>query len=190
MKTIPFFGLFVLVALISFSTATAQNINTKASSVIWTAYKVTGSHTGSIGIKEGKINMQGGVLQGGSFIIDMGKINCTDLQGEWKDKLEGHLKSEDFFNVNSFPEASFEITKVSPKGTPGDYKVTGNMTIKGITKEVKFYAKAMEQRATAKIVLDRTDFDVRYGSGSFFDSLGDKTIYDDFELEVTLSINN
>ena len=160
------------------------------SEVTWKASKVTGKHNGSVTQKDGGLQFTDGVLSGGSFTVDMTTLGSDDLEGEWKGKLDGHLKSEDFFGVEKFPTATFNITKVAAKGTPGDYKVAGDITIKETTKEIKFYAHVEDEGdmkvATADITLDRTDYDVRYGSGSFFDGLGDKTIYDDFELSVKL----
>jgi polyisoprenoid-binding protein YceI len=112
-----------------------------------------------------------------------------DLGGESKGKLEGHLKSDDFFGTEKFSTSNFTITKVIPQGT-AKYKVVGNITIKGITQEIQFPAelKAVDGKlvGTANIVIDRTKFNIKYGSGSFFDDLGDKTIYDDFELTVNI----
>ena len=166
-------------------------VNTTDSYVEWKGYKVTGEHAGVVNLKSGELMFDdNGNLTGGSFIMDMTTIKVTDLQGEYAGKLEGHLKSADFFGVEKHPTAKLVITNVSPKGTPGDYKITGNLTIKESTKEVRFYAHLDEVgskiNATADLKIDRTDFDVRYGSGSFFDGLGDKTIYDDFDLTVRL----
>lgn len=131
-----------------------------------------------------------GKLSGGSFTIDMTTITCLDLEGGMKGKLEGHLKSDDFFGVENFPTAKFEMTQVISRGKPGDYKITGDLTIKETTKEIKFNATVEEgsDKLVAKtaIEIDRSEFKVRYGSGSFFDGLGDKTIYDEFELEIEL----
>lgn len=166
-------------------------VSTDDSQVVWKAYKVTGEHTGNVNLKTGDLTFDdAGNLTGGSFVIDMSSISVTDLEGEWAQKLERHLKSGDFFGVEKFPTAKLEITKVIPKGTPGDFKITGNLTIKEITKEIRFYTNVKEDKgmvnATAEIKIDRSDFDVRYGSGSFFDNLGDKTIYDEFDLNVSL----
>ena len=112
------------------------------------------------------------------------------MSGGGAKKLEGHLKSDDFFGVANHPTASFVITKVAPRGTEGSYKVTGDITIKGTTKEIRFNTQLTEEMghtvAVADLELDRTDFGLRYGSGSFFDNLGDKTIYDEFELSIRL----
>ncbi|MEL7145417.1 MAG: YceI family protein, partial [Bacteroidota bacterium] len=110
-----------------------------------------------------------------------------DLEGKSKGNLESHLKSDDFFGVNNYPTAKIVITKVVPQG-PGKYKVTGDLTIKGTTKEIKFIANQSGNTATADLVIDRSEYDIRYGSGSFFENLGDKTIYDDFELSVSLAL--
>lgn len=186
------FALTLTVGLFSFTTPETPlaKVDTSKSVIVWKGHKVTGSHEGTLQLKDGAFDYENGVLTGGSFTIDMTSINCTDLEGDSKGSLEGHLKSGDFFGVEKFPTATFKITKVSPKGTPGDYKVIGDLTIKGITKEIKFYTNVKDSdaanTATADIKIDRTDFGVRYGSGSFFDSLGDKTIYDEFDLNVTI----
>ena len=167
------------------------SVSVADSNVEWKGYKVTGEHAGTISVKSGDLTFgSNGNLTGGKIVIDMTSIKCTDLEGEWAGKLEGHLKSADFFGVEKYPTAELVITKVAPKGTPGDYKITGNLTIKESTKEVRFYAHLDEEgndiNAKADLKIDRTDFDVRYGSGSFFDNLGDKTIYDEFDLTVNL----
>lgn len=195
MKDITLFGMLPILLLMLTPTFPANkiltyNVDTTESVINWKASKVTGTHEGTIGIKNGTIDLTDGVLSGGSFEIDFNTMKVTDLEGEWKAKLEGHLHSPDFFNTAAFPTAKFITTKVSPKGTPGDYKVTGDLTIKGITKSIKFYVNLSEageqMKATGTLTLDRTDFDIRYGSGSFFDNLGDKTIYDEFDLQIAL----
>lgn len=169
-----------------------MSVDVSSSQVVWKGYKVTGEHTGSVKIKSGDLTMENGTLTGGTFVIDMKSITCTDLEGEWREKLVGHLNSEDFFNTASFPTATLKIARVIPQDTQGNYKVQGNLTIKGITKPVKFFAKVDKKGtstvATASIKVDRSEYDVRYGSGSFFDNLGDKTIYDEFDLNVTLAV--
>mgnify|MGYP001220159469 CR=1 FL=1 len=186
------FGLTALV-ISAFTTPdkpVSASVDTKSSYINWKAYKVTGSHEGRIMIKNGKLNFKDNALVSGSFEIDMNSITCTDLSGGTADKLVGHLKSDDFFNVANHPTAKFETTQVISRGTPGAYKVLGNLTIKGITKPIKFNADLKEEggkvMASAKITVDRADFDVRFGSGSFFENLGDKTIYDEFDLNVNL----
>lgn len=164
-------------------------LDTGASKVEWLAKKVTGQHNGMVNLKEGSFDFEDGKLTGGAFTVDMTSITCLDLSGEYKGKLEGHLKSDDFFGVATYPTATFKITKAVPQG-PGKYKVVGDITIKGTTEDIQFPATLEEKdgkvTGTATLTLDRSKFNVRYGSGSFFDDLGDKTIYDNFDLTVSV----
>jgi hypothetical protein len=165
-------------------------VNTQSSSIIWTGYKVTGKHTGNINIKNAILKIESGLLTGGSFEIDMNSITDTDMEGEYAGKLVGHLKSDDFFGVYTYPTATFVITKAIAQDTKGNYKILGNLTLKGITKEEKFFANLEEAngmiKAAGMIKIDRAKYNIKYGSGSFFDGLGDKTIYDEFDLQVSL----
>ena len=124
-------GFMVLLAAVAFVALSFTNpvndvvtmkTNIAKSEIAWKGYKVTGTHFGVVSVKNGALDFNEGVLVGGSFVIDMPTIIVQDLDGEWKDKLEGHLKSDDFFGVSNFPEATFTITQVAAKGTPGDYK--------------------------------------------------------------------
>jgi len=187
--------LFVLPVLALFAmsfalVSTNYNVDVTSSNIVWNGYKVTGSHTGNVKVKSGKLNIDGGKLTGGSFEIDMTSVTCTDLTGGGADKLVGHLNSDDFFGVATYPTAKFVISRAIATDTKGNYKIIGNLTIKSTTKEIKFNANVVEAddmvKAIGKITIDRSDFDVRYGSGSFFDSLGDKTIYDEFDMNVSL----
>ncbi|MGL1887196.1 MAG: YceI family protein [Reichenbachiella sp.] len=182
-------GLLVFIS-IETKEVTTVPADVKESTVQWTATKVVGGgHTGTITLTDANLDFKGNDLKGGSFTADMTSINTTDLEGEYKDKLEGHLKSEDFFSVEKFSTATFKITKVS-KTSPGIYQLTGDISIKGTTQSVTFPAQVKvdgkQTTTTAKITLDRTLFDIKYGSNSFFDSLGDKAISDEFTLDVTL----
>lgn len=190
-----FMGMMALIATIglAFTTveSTSVNVNTEESYIVWKGYKVTGSHHGKVLIKNGELSLDdAGMLTGGGFEIDMATITCDDLEGEWSQKLVGHLKSDDFFGVEKYPTAKFVITEVVSRGKPGEYKIVGDLTIKETTKEIKFNTVVTEEAgkrvATADITIDRSEYNVRYGSGSFFDNLGDKTIYDEFELSVNL----
>lgn len=189
MKKLFFLPLLAILAMAA-KVATNYTVDTQNSSIIWTGYKVTGKHTGTVKVKSGTLATDNGVITGGSFEIDINSITCTDMEGEYAGKLVGHLKSDDFLGAASYPTAAFVITKAIPQDTKGNYKIIGNLTIKGITKEVKFFANAAEANgminASGKITIDRSEFNMRYGSGSFFDGLGDKTIYDEFDLQVSL----
>jgi polyisoprenoid-binding protein YceI len=190
-----FLGMTAFLALIGLAFTTVENssvnVDTSESYIVWKGYKVTGSHHGKVMIKNGELTFDdAGMLTGGGFEIDMNTISCEDLEGEWSQKLVGHLKSDDFFGVEQYPTAKFVITEVVSRGKPGEYKIIGDLTIKETTKEIKFNTVITEEAArrvaTADITIDRSEYDVRYGSGSFFDNLGDKTIYDEFELSVNL----
>ncbi len=167
-------------------------VDVTASEIAWKAYKVTGNHVGTVALKNGSLEMTDGVLTGGSFEVDMTTLITTDLDGKMKGKLEGHLKSEDFFGTEKFPTSKLLITKVAAKGTPGDYKVYADLTIKETTEPITFYANVKEEMgktvATADLEIDRSKYNVKYGSGSFFSGLGDKTIYDEFELSIKLVV--
>ena len=164
-------------------------VNTTESTIAWTAKKVTGKHNGTITIKEGHLDINDGFLTGGSFVIDMTSITVTDLQGGGKAKLEGHLKSDDFFGVETFPTATLVITEAKAKGD-GNYDIKADLTIKGITNPIEFSAIVKTDgnliKATADIKVDRTLYNIRYGSDKFFNDLGDSMIYDEFELAVRL----
>lgn len=165
--------------------ADKKEVNTEDSNVTWKAYKVTGSHTGTVNLISGALHFEEGKLSGGDFTVDMTSLISTDLEGEYKGKLEGHLKSDDFFGVANHPTSTLVFTNVEASGK-NSYKVTGDLTIKNITKPVTFDVSVYGSKATATMKIDRAAYDVRYGSGSFFDNLGDKTIYDEFDLVVDL----
>ncbi len=162
-----------------------KEVKPEASRIAWKAYKVTGSHHGTIALNSGALVFDNDQLTGGEFEVQMTSLISTDLEGESKGKLEGHLKSDDFFGVETHPTSTLVFTKVEPSGK-NSYDVTGNLTIKGITKPVTFDVSIYGSKATATMKIDRSEYNVRYGSGSFFENLGDKTIYDEFDLVVDL----
>jgi polyisoprenoid-binding protein YceI len=162
-----------------------KEVNTEKSTVAWKAYKVTGSHTGTVDLTSGALMFDNGTLTGGEFEVDMTSLIATDLEGEYRQKLEGHLKSDDFFSVANHPTSKLVFTDIKSTGK-NSYEVKGDLTIKGITKPVTFDVSIYGSKATATMKVDRAQYDVRYGSGSFFDDLGDKTIYDEFDLVVDL----
>ena len=189
MKTLKSIILFAFAMVFSTGFINGQgNIDAANSNVLWKGYKVTGSHTGTMKIKEGNLNMTDGKLTGGTIVIDMTSLTVTEMEGKQKNKLQNHLRSSDFFSVVDFPTAELTISKVVSRGLPGEYKVIGDLTIKGITKEIKFKVRTNGTQLIADLTIDRSDYNVRYGSGSFFDNLGDKTIYDDFELSVVIAM--
>lgn len=155
-------------------------IDVKKSTIAWVGKKVTGQHNGSIQFKSGEVILKQGKLVGGTFIVDMSTINTKDLSGDYKNKLDGHLKSDDFFGVAKFPEATFVITSVEGNIVKGD------LTIKGHTEKKAFTLVKKGKTIKGDVKIDRTKFDIRYGSKSFFDNLKDKAINDVFELSVNI----
>lgn len=160
------------------------------SSVTWHASKVTGSHFGKVPISDAKLDYTNGKITGGSFEMDMSNLTVEDITDAGSNqKLTGHLKSDDFFSVAKFPKAMMKITNV--KTTDGKtYEITANLTIKGVTTPVTFPATlAMangKMVTTAEIKFDRTKYDIKYRSGSYFEDLADKLIYDEVKLDVKL----
>lgn len=174
---------------------TTFTVDTKKSQVKWTGKKVTGEHTGTLGIKSGTVTFKGANVSSTNLKLDMSSITVTDIEDEtYNEKLVAHLNSDDFFSTKKNPTATFVATsfvaiKGAVKGAP-NYTVTGKLTIKGITNPISFPAIVEvangELIAHAKATFDRTKWNVKYGSGSFFDDLGDKAIYDDVEFEFQL----
>jgi len=161
-------------------------VNVEESTVNWVGKKVTGEHSGDIKLRSGNLEFDKGILTGGEFVIDMTSINTTDMKGGGADKLNGHLKSDDFFGVEKYTTATLKITSVT-QNRSGNYSITADLTIKDITKSITFDAVVGKNEAKAKLIVDRTLYDIRYGSGSFFEGLGDKMIYNDFELNIVLA---
>lgn len=165
-------------------------VDPSKSTLVWTAKKVTGSHTGNISLSSGLLNVEGTELKSGTFEIDTKTITNNDLTDEKsKTKLLNHLKSDDFFGVEKYPTARLDILSAVSKGSD-NYDVKGNLTIKGITNPIEFPATVTVSgnslNGSAKITVDRTKYGIKYRSQNFFEGLGDKAIYDDFELDVTL----
>jgi len=163
-----------------------NDIYSQKSNVKWKATKIGGEHEGNITVKSGHLHFEDDKLVSGLVEIDMQSIVCTDLSGSYKNKLENHLNSADFFNTTKNPTSSIELIECSYKGN-NQYEIKAAITIKDITENISFVADVNDGTASAKITVDRSKFDVRYGSGSFFSDLGDNLIYDDFELEVNLA---
>lgn len=176
--------LVLAITLASFTAITKKTVDVKDSQITWKGYKVTGEHEGTIMLKSGELEFNGNALVGGNFVMDMTTINTTDIQGEWKDKLDGHLKADDFFGVDKFKTATLKFTKVKPEGNA--YHVEGDLTIKGITKSVAFKMDVKGNTATTALKIDRTEFGIKYKSASFIENLKDKAIYDEFDLNATL----
>ncbi|WP_299712162.1 YceI family protein [uncultured Tenacibaculum sp.] len=168
----------------------SYNVNVAESTVTWKgAHPVGEGHNGTITIEKGLFDVEGGVVKAGEFTLDMNSISCSDLEGGKKTSLEGHLKNEDFFNVGKFPSSKFEVASSEVKD--GKLHITGNLTIKDVTKSITIPATLTENGNDVTLKsetfgVDRTDFGVQYKSGKFFDNLKDKAINDiiEFSFEI------
>ena len=167
------------------------NANTETSILNWKGFKPTGTHNGSVAIKNGTIEVKEGKLVGGNFVFDMSAIVVLDIpaEDEGNGKLKGHLESGDFFDVENNPTATFEILEVV---NTENTLVKGNLTVKGITKSIEFPATitatdAGIQLSGASFEIDRTEFDIQYKSQKFFDNLKDKFINDEFEISFEVN---
>lgn len=186
MKILKTIAVAIAVIISTMATAQTKKIDASKSSITWLAKKVTGEHFGTIAIKDGSLAFKAKKLTGGNFTVDMTKINVTDLKaGQGKEKLEGHLNSPDFFGTDKFTTSTLIFKNIVDKGN-GIYSVTADLTIKSATNPVTFLLTVSENTAKTTVVVDRTKYDIKYGSGSFFQGLGDKVIYDNFDLTVTL----
>ena len=186
MKTTKYIITAILaIASLGFS-AQKLRIDAKKSTIGWIGKKIGGQHEGFINVKSGSMEIKNDQIVSGEFIIDMNSITCSDLEDKgYNQKLVGHLKSDDFFGVKQNPTASLTITK-STKFYKGKATVTANLTIKGKTESITFEVVKNGTIYTTKLEIDRSKYDVRYGSTSFFDSLGDKAIDDIFTLKINL----
>lgn len=189
MKSIKSLAILVLAITLTTSVfAGTQKVDIAKSSVKWLGKKVTGEHFGAISVKEGSLEVNKDKVTGGKVVIDMASLTVEDIKDAGTNgKLVGHLKADDFFGVATFPTAELVITKV--EGTT----FSGNLTIKGITNPTVFTAtSSTEGKSTTykgTLTIDRSKFNVKYGSKSFFENLGDKVIYDEFTLDFSLVVN-
>jgi polyisoprenoid-binding protein YceI len=164
----------------------AQTAEISDGIILWKGSKIVpDSHEGTLNISKGALTFEGDTLTGGTFTVDMNSMVSTDLSGSYAQKLIGHLKSDDFFAVAEHPEATLTFSSAIP--TEGGYKVTGDFTIRGITHPETFILKFDGNKATADLEIDRSKYNVKYASGSFFENLGDKLIKDALELSVSFT---
>jgi len=173
--------------------ALVYKVDNEGSKLTWLAKKATGEHNGTVKVSNGSFTVDNNTLKTGSFDIDTRTITVADLTDESANtKLVGHLKSDDFFSAEKFPKANFVISSAT-KTAGSQYNVKGKLTIKGITNEVSFPAviavNGKKLTANAKITIDRTKYDIKFRSKNFFENLGDKVIYDDFDIDVALVAN-
>jgi polyisoprenoid-binding protein YceI len=177
----------------------SYNVDATVSKLNWEGSKPAGKHNGTVNVASGVVSVDNGQVSGGNFVVDMTSINCLDLEGDEKAYLEAHLmgtaegKETDFFNVAVYPTATFEITKVAglENDAEGNALVYGNLTLKDITKQVAFKANVnitpeMVNVTSNQFTINRTDWDIKYGSKTFFDNLKDKFIDDNMSIAVNL----
>lgn len=180
----------IAIALVICSSTIAQEgklqVDQKVSTLEWIGKKVTGQHNGTVNISEGTITVEDNMITSGEINIDMRTIAVTDIEDQGTNqKLKGHLMSEDFFSVEKHPTANLKINKTE-KIEGNKFNIHGDLTIKGKTEKVEFPAVVMMEDnkvvAIGDLTIDRTKFDIKYGSGQFFEDLGDRMIYDDFTI--------
>lgn len=189
----PFQLLFAITLIFStFGLSQAQNLTAslEQSNIRWYGEELTGkTHFGDLSFKDAHIEVQDGIITGGNFVVNMTSLSVEDLSGGGKARLEGHLKSDDFFSVEKHPEATLKITQKA-KVKDGVQTLFGKLTIKGIEHPVEFTMNLGENNtALAGLTFDRSKYNVRFRSGSFFENLGDKLILDDIRMEVSLKWN-
>ena len=190
------FGVGLVISASAAADATTKvEISPSESSISWVGRKLTGSHAGTVPIKAGEVVLNGETIASGSFGIDLAGVKVTDIPDSKNNaKLVGHLKSPDFFAAELFPTAQFTIDSAVPMAKPlptgENTTIKGTLSIKGIAKQVEFPAQVAIKdgvaEARGKAKLDRTQWDIRDGSGKFFQGLGDKLIYDEFEVDFAL----
>ena len=192
MKTTFKFIITITLTLISTSFSYSQSLtaNKTQSLIRWYGEELTGkTHFGNLSFREGRIELQDGLIIGGNFVVNMTSLSVEDLSGGAKARLEGHLRSDDFFSVDKYPDATLKISQKAK--VEGDVqKLYGELTIKGIKHAVDFSIILVDKKtATANLTFDRSKYNVRFRSGSFFENLGDKLILDDIRMEVSLQWN-
>jgi polyisoprenoid-binding protein YceI len=171
------------------------NVNVDASSLEWLGERIVGnSHNGSVDIKSGNFIVEDNKISSGEFVLDMTSI--SDSEGS--ERLESHLKSEDFFMVNEYPEAKLLINSSNIISSNSNeelvLEVSADLTIKGITNPVDFTTTIKEENdillANSEFSIDRTKWDIKYDSGNFFQDLGDRAIKDDIYFNINIVTNN
>ena len=164
----------------------SYTINPDQSIIVWTGREVTTSkHFGNIYFASGQFEVKSGLISSGEFVVDMTTIDNQDLPEERRGRLEAHLKSDDFFSVESHPTALLSILS-SESLADGKWLVSGELTIKTFTHPVEFEMLNSNDGWKANLVFDRSKYEVKFRSGTFFENLGDKLIYDDIELAINL----
>lgn len=186
MKHLKTIAIALLLSVATIATAQTKKINAAKSTVNWVGKKVTGSHEGTVILKEGSLIFKTKKLKGGTFTVDLSTITVTDLKaGQGKESLEGHLKADDFFGTDKYPTSKLVFKTIADKGN-GTYTVTADLTIKDVTSPVTFDLVVKANTATTTFKIDRTKYGIKFKSKNFFENLGDNVINDDFDVTVNL----
>lgn len=165
-------------------------VDPSKSTLVWTAKKVVGFHTGNVPITSGELKIADKKIIGGTFVIEVASLTVTDITDPASNaRLTNHLKNDDFFSVDKFPSSTFKVTSADLK-SGNNYIIKGDLTIKGITHPIEFSASVKQTAgvvtAEATIPVDRTKYDIKFRSSNFFENLGDRAIYDEFTLDLLL----
>lgn len=181
-----------LLAIFASTVVFGQTKKVTSSTIQWWGYKLAkteaSSHTGNLTMKSGNIVVKGNQLVGGDFVFDMNSINTTDLTGEYKTKLDNHLKNGDFFEVEKFPTASYKITSVK-KNTHKNFKyiISGNLTIKGKKAPVSFLANISHNKGVYQISSDKFAWDRQKFGVSYKITMKDVMLKDDIDMQIKLT---
>lgn len=182
----------IVIGLSSFTTLHTDHytVDKKKSKIAWTGSKLAEKHTGGIFLKEGTFSINHGKIVKANFTMDMNTITCSDIENkEWNEKLVSHLKNEDFFDVEKHPTSSFQLVRATQISDFG-YEVLGTLTIKGITKpittKIEIHQKDDFKIVVGELIFDRTNYDIKYGSGKFYEDLGDRMIHDKVSIQFEL----
>ena len=184
-------AIFITVFVSILTAADTLQVDMENSQIKWIGRKVTGEHSGTLNLSGGWVVLDKNSINSGKFIFDMASISNTDIESpEWKQKLEEHLKSEDFFHTDSFPHAILEIKgrqSLIIENSKKSDQILADLTIRGITHEIKFPFDLTQSQnnfnAEGSVDIDRTLYNIQYKSGKYFDELGDKLIYDNFTVQ-------
>ena len=173
--------LMTLTLILSATLAQAQSVDLDKSAVTWEAKKVvSGGNHGDVKILKADLVSEKGELKKGLIVIDIASADVKDLEGEWKTKFLGHIKSGDFFEVEKYPTAKLEVEKIK------EGKAYGKLTIKDKTHDVVIPFKKTGSTLEGSLVIDRTQYGIIYGSTNFFKNLGDKAISNEFKVDFKL----
>jgi polyisoprenoid-binding protein YceI len=180
--------------------AGTYKVDAAASNLEWRGWKIVkaSEHKGTISVKEGELKVEGGKLVAGSFVIDMNSIKNTDLKDTaYQNKLVGHLKAKDFFDVEKYPTAKFEIVSVAEKAAEGStHEITGNLTLRDSARKITFPANIKMEgntiSATGKATINRLDWGVNYDSKNLgLAEAAQKAVKDGIvnkEMDITFNI--